>query len=437
MRTAYTKLEIDDSIWYHPHSDTPYCPIYDCSQPRQHDCGCCFLHCRCVLCIHCQRVIVQDLCVVCQTCPTCCQCFSCRSCVTVYASESLLCNFCGNGLNCCCIHNQNSNVAEQIRQRHAVNLALYVDPKPPTSQYPSRRLLAAEIELCGFTKADGTNIYEILSSWHASAVSDGSLPGGGIELNTHPAGGEFWVSQIQDICTAVQARGAWVNDRAGCHIHVDCRDANYLDLAKIIRVLSCAEMLFFGMIPCSRRLNRFCTMWAWNYLVALRNVEKSISPNEDDRIRLVKYREVLLKALYGFSSKSDVEKVKRNKSHQNRYRGINLHSFLHRGTIELRIPPGTIYATNIINWGFLVAYLVDYAKASSMTTVIRDSLSIEEAISKLILRFGSDYEYNSVAMKYSQEYVLSILPNSVVKDWIHERIKWASTVTDFCEESPE
>ncbi len=46
--------------------------------------------------------------------------------------------------------------------------------------------------------------------------------------------------------------------------------------------------------------------------------------------------------------------------HGNRYRGLNLHSLLNIGTIELRYHSGTLDSTKIINWLFINTAIIDY-----------------------------------------------------------------------------
>ena len=397
-----------------------------------HSCNLCYDCCVCVSCV-CTRVLPFPACGICRSCPLCCTCIRCASCSLIYGtpadgvSSNVICSQCGNGIHCCCPHG--SNIREgatlsSLYHKYGINLTRYIDPP--------HRLIAAEIEICGFkNQQNGAQdaVKAVTTAWRISGVSDGSLPSGGIEFNTYPAAGKYWTQQILDLEVGLHHAKAWVNERAGCHIHIDCRDFSYLDLAKLVRLIGCLEPALFSLIPASRRDNHFCHFWAINYLRALQEAEAGFDPNTSERKQTLAYRKRILSFLYGFHQKKQVDVFKSRKSHTNRYRAFNVHSFLYRGTIEFRMPPGTIYAVNIINWGLLLESIVQYAKIHTMKDVIAHCRDIEQSSGFLGIPQLSGCHYTDIPkaqLTQSSKFLEYFAPSRAVRDWIHERQKWAN-----------
>jgi hypothetical protein len=297
---------------------------------------------------------------------------------------------------------------------------------------PSPRLISAEMETCGINYAKLDKVDLALTSWHCGVVGDGTLPEGGFEINTHPAGGDYWVDLVTDVCRALSLAKGWVNERAGCHMHVDCRDYDYTDLAKALRILGCVEAGLYAMIPIIRANSEgYCQYWCSNYLKAIRLAEGRFKANTDERKKGLYYRAAILKAFYGHSDKNVVQTHARSKGHAGRYRGVNLHSFLYRGTIEFRMPPGMVHEVNIINWGMLLANILDVAKHRSMDEIKEIVGATEE---KLIPTIGMYWrDLNKTTVKESVKLLGQFAPTPAVADWILERVKWAPTQAQYRE----
>jgi putative amidoligase enzyme len=313
---------------------------------------------------------------------------------------------------------------------HDINLLRYSsnDVKHLT-QSSLTRLLSAEIELCGFkrlNKDSFNNLHSVLTAWNCTVVRDGSLSAGGVEINTHPASGDFWLDQIHNIMSVAQAAGTWVDCTAGCHIHVNCLDFDYLALARLLRILACVEAGLYSIIPSGRADNRYCKFWAMHYLSAIRRAEDNLT-GDMKQYSLI-YRRHILNSFYGFTSKTEISRAKRNKGNDARYRGINLHSYLHRGTMEFRMPPGTIYSDNIINWGLILGAITEYAKNSDMDNVKQVCKEVEQAIFANNIYNSTYFDLTASFLKQSFTLLLSFAPTIIVADWLTERRKWAKNI---------
>jgi hypothetical protein len=297
----------------------------------------------------------------------------------------------------CC--SQEGRCDESLFGMNEVNLARYYSVSDVT---PIRRV-AAEIEICGFLRPISHYsklIRHTFKSWHAGAVTDGSLPAQGIEINTHPANGEYYRAQVTDIMTVLAKAGGVVTAQAGCHIHVDCRDCGWTELARILVLIAFIEKELFLLVPLQRRTNATCIPWSSNYISSISEVYNGLYGSETASL----YRDAILNKLYGFTKHSQVNVAKTNKYNQVRYRAVNVHSYLHRGTLELRLPPGTVHPINIINWGRLWSAIIEYALAHSMKEIV-DCTRQEHSTLDLL---------NIIAKEQD------------LLDWIIERRTWAS-----------
>lgn len=418
------------SISIMEHSELSYC-LFCLSTQYIHTCSLCAECCNCYTCIQCYKNQIQPLCELCSRCPIDCQCVRCYGCNHLYPENKYICSFCNCGKNCCCDNQSYKFHPKSILIKNKVNLARYSKQNTMTNiANPTTRLISGEIELCGFktpTKASISSFEHTINVWGGSIVRDGSLPDGGFEINTHPAGGDYWCDQVHDIMAQAMLSGAFITNAAGCHIHVDCRDVGYTELARILLVLGCVERVLFMMVPPQRRDNHFCVLWAHHYASNIAH-RYSACPNNNERVMMLEYRESILKDLYGFSNKELVSRVKKTKQHDNRYRAVNVHSFIHRGTIELRLPNGTIYADNIINWGILLALLIEYA----ITHTMRDLYTLTKPALP-------DNSLNIELVPVAKQMIVLetiITPHGFLKDWVQSRLKWAKNISNNFYEGP-
>ena len=388
-----------------------------------HTCDKCIDCCGCSLCITCQTVTRPlRFCQCCYQCILCCACFACAKCRCLAVDATYFCAICGYGTNrlCGCCKTHTKFFAVRI-----VNLARY-KADAQTSQYNANlRLIAAEIEVCGsniIPKAI-TKPYTLLSclqNWNCSVVSDGSLPEGGFEINTHPASGDYWVMQIRDLTQALEEACAWVNGRAGCHIHIDCRDIDFQGLARILRLVANVEAGLYSLIPKHRAHSaQYCLYWSANYLQAIRDIDVYTHPGLENitaRKAELLYRNSIFKAIYAFNGKADIQAVSEKKYHDTRYRGVNVHSFVYRRTLEFRMPGGMLDTESITNWGILLATLVEDANNLSHTQLCHMVQDIEPLV---VNQKESEFQNLSESLvEKSLTLLKTFAPTPRIRDWI-------------------
>lgn len=381
-----------------------------------HACGHCEDCCLCVPCSKCMVVQNVQYCLLCNACDACCTCTLCRSCMRI--SNAKMCTMCGYCPACC--NGQHQGI---LFLKAMVDLDRYVPTDKQLKNNPSPRLLSAEVETCGYNAGKVKPLNEMLIKWNCSVVHDGSLPDGGFEINTHPAGGDIWMNLCTELYTSMSHARVHFNHAAGCHIHVDARDLGYIQVANLLKMYYYAEFGLYRLVAKERRDNRFCAMCGTGYKVALDRVSKALAKAQDDTTRATIYRQAILNELYKTKAnlnkvvpKHFVASIRANKGNGPRYRGLNLHSWIHRGTIEFRFPGHQPSAYDLQMLGCMLANLLDLSKRS------------EDAIEEIIAPVVKAAKTNWPDIPTSLEFLKGLSPNKQVIDWITERAKFYNNV---------
>ena len=386
-----------------------------------HDtCHRCVNCCQCQLCDACgQSKPSCSLCQLCFHCADCCTCILCQHCARPHSHASMLCPQCHRGLHlsCKCCHTN----ARLNKVRAGVNLARYTPTLEQLRQNHSPRLISVELEIAGLN-CNNQVLQATLAHWHCSIVADGSLPSSGCEINTHPAGGDVFLEQIEAICTAFTQTNTRITPACGGHIHIDTRDYDYTAMARLVRLYACTENILYKMIPYNRRSSRYCVPWAINYLTGIRDVEKRMQKEVGARKRMLLYRQALLTKLYGFTDKKAVKAAHTNKTAPvnggSRYRAFNLQSWMYRGTVEFRFPPGTVNALNCTSYAMLLANMIDVAFHNNMDEVMA---LVKDAETEIYENSKDTFYPPSTKQR---ELLLSLAPTPAIQEWIIERINW-------------
>lgn len=387
-----------------------------------HTCGYCHECCYCTTCSKCQQ-IADSYCQMCHACHGCCTCVYCTSCRRIVTG--VLCTSCGGCARCC---NTTSGTSHGgvIFARRTVDLDKYVPTKKELKLNPSPRLLSAEVETCGYSVGKATDLNHHLKAWNSSVVRDGSLPEGGFEINTHPAGGDHWMRMCSELYTAMTKAKVKFNHQAGCHIHVDARDLGYTQVANMIRLYYYTETAMYRLIAKERRNNHYCAMCASGYMMAITRVAPAIKRATKDLERTLIYRQAIMNELYKTKAslvkgvpKSFVVGVRQDKSSGPRYRGLNLHSWIHRGTIEFRFPGHQPSAHDLQMMGCMLANFLDLSKRTE-----EEILGMVEPIEK---QWKTVPDTDAIA-NASTEFLCSLSPMPAVTDWIRERTKFYNSL---------
>lgn len=245
---------------------------------------------------------------------------------------------------------------------------------------PSKRLIGFEIEVG--TYRDGDMVTAIAKKYGCGLGGDGSVPEG-FEMQTAPANGDKMIAMIQDISHTIRKAGADATNRAGLHTHIDCRDLRYNCMRKVCILYGKTEAALYSIIDPRRMTGQYCRPMGGDYLV---DMMSDPTTAKEELVRLVYGSGKNLRAA-GRRSKEPVG--------GDRYLGLNLHSWWMRGTIEFRMHHGTTRWEKMINWGMLLAGMVDTASSRGDREIMDWPTGLEG--------------------------MLAYAPTGAVKEWVKER----------------
>lgn len=216
---------------------------------------------------------------------------------------------------------------------------------------PSQRHVGLEIEVSKYS--DARPVMEAVKKWKGSIVSDGSVANG-FEINTQPVNGDMLEDMVKELSEAIRKKGGGLADhKAGLHVHVDCADLSREDMRKFLILYGKVEDALYGIIDPARKTGTFSKPMGGDGLV------KMFSDPEDTK------NKILLQT-YGIWSGRAAKEVgagAKSAPGMDRYFGLNMHSWFHRGTIEFRHHHGTTKWDRMLYWSMLLAAMVDRAVA--------------------------------------------------------------------------
>ncbi len=266
-----------------------------------------------------------------------------------------------------------------------------------TAEMPSRRTVAAEIEVSWATNQNNTSapaFDETIERWSASVVEDGSLEDDGFEIRTAPASGEKFTTQIREIGAALAGVDADVSQKAGLHVHVGAYDFQWSHHLNLAWLWAYVEDAAFSIMPRSRRGNTYCAPRAGNIShYAGEPRELSSADRKTIFTAMIAGTSHYVGADWEYASRKayEAEKAKYSRAIANgipyvrpswkdctvpkrakdgsgttpggsRYYALNYQSVFAHGTIEFRLHSGTTNPDKIIPWAAWCASLVDLAR---------------------------------------------------------------------------
>jgi len=181
-------------------------------------------------------------------------------------------------------------------------------------------------------------------------VDDASLDGGK-EVLTPPASLNMAESIIKKACECLKGAGYRGLTTCGLHVHLDAQNFRNdpLKLAHVLRTVFAIEDILLSMQPPSRWNNEYCIRLSRQY--SFDSFKGKI--NVDD-FESKWYRTVV-------KDRIRHEKMEKYDSKDTRHCGLNLHSTMYRGTVEIRYHAGTIDANKILKWIYVLLKIINYA----------------------------------------------------------------------------
>lgn len=183
-------------------------------------------------------------------------------------------------------------------------------------------------------------------------TSDGSLNENGIEFQTPRLSGVRGEKMLESFCKTLSDNRFRTDSACGLHIHLDGEDilGTKNAIQKMMIFFMVYEDVIMSFLPESRRENTYCLPISDFY--HLREIKECYCVDDFEKI------------WYRQEDKDRRDDYKRDRHHNTRYAGINFHSLLSGGHLEIRYHNGTINFQKIINWIKLFTLIMDSVKKS-------------------------------------------------------------------------
>lgn len=384
--------------------------------------------CECLVCHRCYAHI-DSLCEICNRCADCCNCLACPSCArrghdprnTMLTNSLYLCRNCGecvdhccsctycDGCDCCfspeearmcddcdrCDSCCSCNEHERIYVSNP--LVFHSSGRQHQKENMPRRYVAMEIECSGAKNYFLNHIVrKKIDDWNWSIVIDGSLPDKGFELQTAPANGDTFCTQMDEAAEFLSHIGAETNKQCGLHVHVDARNYTYYDMRRLVLLYAAIEPALFALMPEGRRHNQFCIPCGRRLVKHLRS---NMRPKES--------KAQLLANIYKQTGRK-IKELRQSHYVDGRYSALNVHSWLYRGTIECRLHSGTVNANKLTAWGMLWSNILDVAYSRTEHDIYNAAVKTDRQ--------------SKSCLSESKNLLLEISANStVVTDYLYSR----------------
>lgn len=249
------------------------------------------------------------------------------------------------------------------------------------ASFTSLRSFGVEIEGCGLTREEAAAAiraagvdcinenYNHYVRPHWKVVEDGSVSGG-FEVVSPILSGIAGLEAAFKVANALVAAGGKVDNRCGLHVHVDARDLTGACIINATERYARHESEIDKLVPASRRNSR----WAQG----MSDVVTAIAPFKNSTVHTPRN---ICGAVY------------------DRYRKLNLTSFLTHGTLEFRQHSGTVDAAKIVNW---IVFCVQFIEDSRVIPVV----SAPAVVAPVVV----SERINAIGKKFAK--LLTLLGNS-------------------------
>lgn len=223
----------------------------------------------------------------------------------------------------------------------------------------SKRIFSAEIE-CYYPgdedDQDALREFARAMPRHLGIGTDGSLNDNGIEIRTPILQGSKGEELIRMVCARLIADNFYTDECCGLHIHLDAGKLIPTEsliteprgLKQLWLYYLTFEDVILSFLPRERRNNSYCRPLKDNFhMLEIRNAINL------DELEKIWYRQ---------PNRAQIASIKRDKSHDTKYHGVNIHCLLSQKHLEIRFHSGTINDNKILEWVNLHQTIMDRAE---------------------------------------------------------------------------
>jgi Putative amidoligase enzyme len=330
-------------------------------------------------CINCGRP--TSPCTVCGLCNYCrCECWKCEGCKKKYASpRGVLHENCGVCRKCCECRNAPKFLPDK---KLNITETSHLGGKSLLTRLP--RTIGVELEIADWKSLmGGSTTGRNIPNLRFTIAHDWSVKPSEQEMVVSPLRGDAVMVGMLELSRAATAAGVVLNESCALHVHVGAKDLSYWDLRRLLTVYGMLEGEIYSRLIVPHRTHmpsiHYCQMMTVPHLSegcdrcerydrqypGQRRVPESLTTSLS-RMWLATSTEDLklcmLRMLYGIENPSNFPTTvsTRKGGHWEfcRYFGLNLHSWMHRMTVEFRMKEATVDPWEIVFWPLWCGWFV-------------------------------------------------------------------------------
>lgn len=250
----------------------------------------------------------------------------------------------------------------------------------------SKRIFSAEIE--AFTDESrmgflAQHLPKEMGIGSDSSITTDNAAQYPFEIQTPRIGGTKGEELLFRVGTILKGAGAHVNDSCGMHVHLDgkgilpdSRRKYPTSLIQLFKAYLVFEDVIMSLLPYSRRDNDFCRPFSDAFSMLKVEMCNSVLDVE--------------KMWYEERTYDEIQNAKGHHHHSSRYFGVNFHSLLASGHLEIRFHSGTTNPRKILEWANLHLLIMDLAASKQFTPeLLRDAQKTKNLKEKTKILFDA------------------------------------------------
>ena len=344
----------------------------------------------------------QTLCAKCGQCTHCtCVCWTCPECKQRFRQTNHPCRYCGVCGRCCQCRKAPNYLSD--------NSLGIIEKRPMFSQLP--RSIGVELEIANWKNLSmrpSTAIPGV--SYNTS--HDWSVKPSETEMVLKPLRGDAIIRGMLGVSEAGITNQCELNDSCALHVHVGAKDLSYWEIRRLLEVYVRVEGEIYSKLiaPHRRELPsiHYCQMLTGNHNHATcdrcRRYDQQYpnhrvipEPIEQvlTRMRMARSTEdlkiCLFRMLYGIENPSHVPTLiqTRKGGHYEycRYFGLNLHSWMHRTTVEWRMKEATFDPWEMVFWPLWCGWMVHAVTRMSDVDSRSEQMSVRYVTEKYMPKY--------------------------------------------------
>ena len=245
---------------------------------------------------------------------------------------------------------------------------------------------------------------------------DWSVKPSEMEMVISPLRGDAVIRGMLELSRAGTTAGIVLNESCALHVHVGGKDLSYFEIRRLLEVYSRLEREIYSHLIAPHRTQNpsihYCQMMTGPHVVAgcercrrydQQYPEQRVIPEPLSSVLSRMWMATttedlklcLLRMLYGIENPSHIPDVVRTRKGGHyefcRYFGLNLHSWMHRLTVEFRMKEATVDPIELVMWPLWCGWFVHAITRMSDADARNPQLSVRSFTDRWMPKYLGEY----------------------------------------------